>query len=561
MQQNINGYLVKKYASILLAITTLIPIIYVLDTRWRYVPFTIAVSIFISSGLFSITRRALFSTILGMSIVLVLAAISYAKFKLKGFALHYYDFVFTGFDTDAVRFLAIQYPLLAFLLVSVIVCLVALLAYVFLRERPADLSAPRRLSLVALAAVAVVGSHMEPKPGEPEHLPYAAGYNGSAFFLSLSDMRFPLGGLEITKRVYASATPESIDASITCGDNRPDVIMILSESQTDLTNFPQLNIPPDLKASFRSQDGRHHPLYVEVFGGSTWVTNFSVMTGLSASDFGWQRDYVTQLMENRIRGSLPETFAHCGYRTVTVMPVPYNFVNEGPFLRSIGVHEVIDETAFDLPKEGPHRLSDVPYFDFVEALVKEHQATDGRPLFVAMQTLATHAPYDVFSAPEGEADDANYSDDAATNEYVRRVAETRARLQDFLAEREKAPGKNGTVIVEYGDHQSVGTIKYLSQLMNDAPMFLDPRALTFRTFFAVHSYGHFVDYSALEMPIDAAFLSATVIHAAGLPTSEIFQDLARLRDACSGRFSSCPNRALIDDHLKRRVNSGLLSVE
>lgn len=561
MRRNMHCNPLSKYALIIVLLIAMIATIHALDTRWRYVPYTISISILLSSLIFSITRRSLFSTLVGISVVLVLAAISYAKFELKGFALHYYDFVFTGFDTDAVRFLATQYSLLAFLLVSGIACLVALLVYSFLRERPAALSVRKRLGLIALAAVAVVGSHMEPKPGEPEHLPYAAGYNGSAFFLSLSDIRFPLDGLEITKRVYASAVHESLDASINCGNKRPDVIMILSESQTDLTNFPQLNIPAELKASFRSQDGRHHPLYVEVFGGSTWVTNFSVMTGLSASDFGWQRDYVTQLMESRIRGSLPETFSHCGYRTVSVMPVPYNFVNEGPFLRSIGFQEVIDETALDLPKEGLQGLSDAPYFNFVETLVKDHQAADERPLFVAMQTLATHAPYDVALAPGGDASGSSYSDDAATNEYVRRVAESRARLQDFLAEREKAPGRNGTVIIEYGDHQSVGTIKYLNQLMNGAPMFLDPRALTFRTFFAVHSYGHFVDYSQLEEPIDVAFLSASVIQAAGLPSSEVFRDLVRLRDDCGGRFSSCQNRALIDDHLKRRVNSGSLNVE
>jgi hypothetical protein len=35
-------------------------------------------------------------------------------------------------------------------------------------------------------------------------------------------------------------------------------------------------------------------------------------------------------------------------------------------------------------------------------------------------------------------------------------------------------------------------------------------------------------------------------------------DLVRLRDHCGGRFHACQDRAEVDAHLRRRVDSGLL---
>jgi hypothetical protein len=67
---------------------------------------------------------------------------------------------------------------------------------------------------------------------------------------------------------------------------------------------------------FRSADGRRRELRVETFGGGTWISNFSLMTGLSSLDFGWRAPYLTTAMEGKIHESLatelsPLRLPHC----------------------------------------------------------------------------------------------------------------------------------------------------------------------------------------------------------------------------------------------------------
>src|SRR5207249_1892199 len=67
---------------------------------------------------------------------------------------------------------------------------------------------------------------------------------------------------------------------------RPHIIMVLDESSFDITDAPDIKVPPDYRDHFRSFDGRHRSLLVEGSGGPTWYTEYNVLTGLSARSFG-----------------------------------------------------------------------------------------------------------------------------------------------------------------------------------------------------------------------------------------------------------------------------------
>ncbi len=82
--------------------------------------------------------------------------------------------------------------------------------------------------------------------------------------------------------------------------------------------------------------------------------------------------------------------ADCGYRTIALMTLKYRSVNEGPFLKSLGFETVYDADAMKL---GSFGTQDSDYFNFVKTLVADHRKTDGRPLFISMQTMFTHGPF------------------------------------------------------------------------------------------------------------------------------------------------------------------------
>lgn len=553
------GALFRHPALLVLAFCVLVYALHAYDTRWRYVPFTLSVTAFAGALVLLVSRRPFFAFWCSASIVLALAAASDAKFRLKGFSLHVFDVAFTGADLSALSFLAGSYGALLVAGLGILLAGIFFLALAFWSETPIALPVRWRggLAVVTVACMVVLYPHSKGLPG---YVHYIAGYNASAFFVSLGDVQFPLSSIALAGQVARAEAKSELSDGVSCGslETRPDLFVVLSESQTNPGNFPQIDTPDWLNRSFASDDGKIHPMQVETFGGGTWVTNFSVLTGLSSADFGWQSPYVTQVLEGRVKSSLPQLLKRCGYRTVAVLPMEYSFVNEGPFLTSIGFDEVIDQA--DIAPESNFARDNV-YFTAAEKVIREHRKTDGRPLFLAMQTMFSHGPYDMALEPDASLDAGTFSKDAEANEYMRRIALAREDLEAFQSKRKLEPGPRGSVVLEFGDHQGTATKPYVEAMSKDTNVFEDFGSLAYKTYYSIHGYGRAIDMEALSKPIDVGFLPASLIEAAGLPTSPMFEALAELRDACGGKYHKCPDRHLVDAHLKERSEAGLLDLD
>jgi phosphoglycerol transferase MdoB-like AlkP superfamily enzyme len=527
------------------------------DTRWRFIPYTLAVSAALSSIVFLLSRRPVFSLYAGGGTILLITGASIVKYKLKGLSLHVYDLVFTGSDASAIHFLLSSYSSLFWSGLAVLALVLAFLMLLFSADKALAVSMRLRAGLALTGLILPFALYPPDRIEEPDYLPFISGYNASAFLVSLGQVTIPVGRIRLSDHTEKVTSSETFANTVECEENgkRPDIFLVLSETQTDPSIFPQITPPAGVVDSLKSADGKIHPLYVETFGGGTWVTNFSVLTGLSTADFGWQSPYVTQLMEGRIKGALPDILARCGYRTVTLMPMMFNFVNEGPFLKSIGFEDVIDAAAMGLK---PDPMRDSHYFDFAEKLITEHRKTDKRPLFLAIQTIFGHSPYDQSKVTDQDLPPTVFSANAKANEYMRRVAMARQDFQVFLARRKAEPGERGSLVADFGDHQGEATRDFAFELDGGAHAFADFRSTIYRTYFALHGFGAELDLSSIRQDEDVAYLPARMIEAAKLPSSPVFRDLIRLSDLCGGRFHTCKERSEIDLHLKKRQNGGLL---
>ena len=394
-------------------------------------------------------------------------------------------------------------------------------------------------------------------PNEATFLPYIGGYHAFALPLSVLNLPDLVNGLPLNHRLARVDVKERLADTVNCGSSRnePDLFLILAESQASPLIFPQISTPKEVVDSYRSGDGTIKSLYVETVGGGTWMTNFSVLTGLSTADLDWQAAYVTSLLEDKVKGALPELLARCGYRTVSISPMEYMAMHEGPFLKSIGFQEIYAAEALGIK---PMTVRDKDYYAFAERLIEEHRHTDGRPLFLHMQTMYSHAPYDNVLLPSPSDPQHAYSDRPDTNEYMRRVAIARTDLQAFQEKRKTTPGPNGSVVAEFGDHQSVATRDMMLASHPGKPILTDFRSPIYETYFAVRAYDTEVDYSLLRQPEDAAFLGARLIAAAQLPTSPLYDDLLEQSERCAGRFHTCAERGGLDRNLKARIDAGML---
>ncbi|WP_290895458.1 sulfatase-like hydrolase/transferase, partial [Hoeflea sp.] len=522
-----------------------------------HMPFVMLCVTGIAAVVFLVSRRLKFSIYAALTITTLIAIASTLKYRTKGFDLHIYDVVFTGADPKAFVFLLSEFTVYVVPFIGLLLCGIAGLWIILIHDRTSAFTVPRRAGLLALSCALIPISYPL-KADEPRYFHYLGGYNASAFFISFLDIRDAALGHGIADRFANTPAAEPFAASETCEATgpKPDLFVVLSESQTDLSRLNQYGLEEQFFGGFKSDDGKRRALQVETFGGGTWITNFSLMTGLSSLDFGWRAPYLTTAMEGKIHRSLATELARCGYRTAVLMPMEHGFVNEGPFLESIGIDEVLDYNRIGASKYA-HR--DRFYFEAALDFISEHRRTDGRPLFLQVQTMFAHSPYSDKRAEAG-SEKFGSSGISELDEYVRRVAQSQGDFDWFLDQVRAEEKSHPSLVLEFGDHQSFATRDLIEHLYPDFAI-NNLSSSAYRTYFTVHGIGTTVDMRPFDFPsLDIGYLGVSLLEAAGLANSPMLSDLVALRNRCSGRLHACGDRAAVDRHLQRRIASGYLDI-
>lgn len=532
--------------------------LYLLEGAFNHMPFVMLCVLAIATLLFLVSRRVYFSVYAAVTITTLLSIASVLKYRTKGFDLHIYDIVFTGTDAKAFAFLLDGFKIYILPFAALLLSGAVVLAFVFIRDQKRTTKVLTRSGLVA-ATFALIPMSYPLEADNPRYFHYLGGFNASAFFVSFLDLRDAAFGSGDVERLARMPAVEPFAAAGNCetGTPRPDLFVVLSESQADLSRLGQHGIGEQFSEQFRSADGKRRKLRVETFGGGTWISNFSLMTGLSSLEFGWRAPYLTTALEGKVHQSLATELSRCGYRTAVLMPMDHGFVNEGPFLESIGFDEILDYNRIGA-SEYAHQ--DRFYFEAARAFIEEHRRTDGRPLFLQVQTMFAHSPY---SDQLADADPASSSESGnfELDEYVRRVAQSQKDFRWFLDQSESEKTSHPAIILEFGDHQSFATREIMTRLNPDFALY-ELGSSAYTTYFTVHGIGTHVDMRPFDFAsLDIAYLGVSFLEAAGLDKSPMFTDLAALRDHCSGKMYFCEDRTAVNQHLKKRIASNYLTIE
>jgi len=533
-------------------------LLYLLEGAISHMPFVMLCVLAIATMLFLLSRRLYFSIYAALTVTTLLSIASVLKYRTKGFDLHIYDVVFTGTDPKAFAFLLDGFKIYILPFAALLIASIAVLAFVFIQDRKLSITTLKRSGLVA-ATVALLPVSYPLQAEEPRYFHYLGGFNASAFFISFLDLRDAAFGQGNAERFANMPAAEPFAAAGACETKgpKPDLFVVLSESQTDLSRLDQYGIGQQFSERFESADGKRRKLRVETFGGGTWISNFSLMTGLSSLEFGWRAPYLTTTMEGKVHQSLATELSRCGYRTAVLMPMDHGIVNEGPFLESIGFDEILD---YDRIGASEYAHRDRFYFEAARAFIEEHRRTDGRPLFLEVQTMFAHSPYSDRLAetdPQGSGE----SGISELDEYVRRVAQSQRDFRWFLDQSESEATSHPALILEFGDHQSFATREIMTRLNPDFALY-DLGSTAYLTYFTIHGIGTNVDMRPFDFAsLDIAYLGVSLTEAAGLNPSPMFSDLAALRDHCQGKMYFCQDRAAVNRHLKKRITSNYLTIE
>jgi hypothetical protein len=502
-----------------------------------------------------LSRRIMFSIAASWSIIAVIAAISLTKRQFTGLVLHAFDAYFYQRNLAAVSFVAESYAL------PVALCFVLLFAGLGMSVAIYRMAPRTTLTRVQIGAmlVALLPAIYLSFPAQAHDESYYSKFHiASSFFVSLKDAGTMFGKPELESRLTSMTFDDRFAGQPVCGPegSRSDVVVALMESAMPPGIYPELKAPAHLHDSFAGADGRTRTLRVETYGGGTWISMVGLLTGLPATKFGWLRPYLTLYLQGRARHSLANVLKQCGYKTAAISPMPYHFVNEGPFMASIGIDDFRDWRAIGASSK--HERDKV-YLKAASDYIEEHRRTDGRPLFLFVTTMAPHSPYDYRLDPEAKLDGEPYGNGPAMDEYLRRLAMQRQDFGEFTNRlRDNGKGRP-TIVLEFGDHQPVITRPLAES--RDPNAIANWNSKAYSTYYNIHAI-----HTRLKKPmpdvqvLDIAFLGATLLDVAGLPQDDVLKAQLALRDGCAGAFALCPDTARIERHLKALSNSGFLDL-
>jgi len=343
----------------------------------------------------------------------------------------------------------------------------------------------------------------------------------------------------------------------------PDIIVIQHESIFDPRIFG-LPVEPTVEAFLTPKNGLHGILNVDIFGGGSWQSEFSLLTGLSSASFGSNAYYLFKQGAGRFHNALPHTLAALGYRTMLASSCRRSFLSYDEFYRSIGIGERI--FADDFPPPFDVRQFETTNSDaiFLEAAFVAHTKaiTDNpSPRFLYALTNFNHGPHDRRLAALGQFERertfaASSLPDAQYAEYYARLAATASTWKRLKLELAANFPKRPMLIVHYGDHQPV-LAKRIDRQLNLPD---DPRR-AFRTFYAIESLNTCPDRlaSGLGADLDIAFLGTVALQQSGLPLDPIFATRASLLENCRDTYFASPCERKRRFH-RTLVNLGMIDI-
>jgi phosphoglycerol transferase MdoB-like AlkP superfamily enzyme len=519
------------------------------------ITFTLGVTAVLISGFLLASRRIFFSTAVVAGLVLLIVAISEVKRHYLGMTLHAYDVVFYLMSPDTLALLWANFRLELVALAGAIGALIAS-AWGFYRFDPTRI--PRRVAAWAIIfSLATTMCAVAEKGGRHQTLYYWGHHYVSSFYLSWAETIQTLwrGQLIEAAPRDGSVKPFAMPAACGAGARPPNIILIHQESMFPPSYFPQIRYDAGLDPFYRSADGQLHKLRVETYGGASWLTEFSVLAGVSTFSFGGMRPFVQSLMQGKVHDTVPETLARCGYRNTLFYPMDKNFVSSGKFYTSIGFADIRDRKAQGASKfNEPDRF----YYDNVLANLERHFMASQAPVFNFIITSATHLPYDWAFMPQVNVPGGGPSPEM--NEYLRRVGLAKRDYDYFRAELARRFPKEQFLIVQYGDHQPIVTRPFLGFDAATATedMTMGPDSSAYLTYYAMDG----INYDPGPLPnvdvVDVPYLSALLLNAAQIPLSDAQHERLRLLNVCEGRYFTCAKRDEILAFHRRLIDSGLM---
>ncbi|SEQ52844.1 Phosphoglycerol transferase MdoB [Solimonas aquatica] len=329
---------------------------------------------------------------------------------------------------------------------------------------------------------------------------------------------------------------------------RPDVVVWLNESTFDPRDY---QVPgakwPRLKMFDKLPETRARGLLrVHTFGGKTWLSEFSLLTGLVPDDFGARRTTVFNAVAPHVQDNLPQRFRASGYRAIVLMPTMKRFYGAARTYEAMGFEQVLTLRDFPEYDNIPGDEWDIAESDrlaeaAVTLLKRNAQASAGehRPLFLYMLSIHEHAPYSKKTKPLPGLVKTGLKPSLAAklSDYQAKLAKLDRGIG--MLEAWMSQQSHRTLWAYFGDHQA-----YFEE--PQPPYAYALPQPDYVTQYQIRA--NFRPLNPVDAPgfLDIALLPSLIADYAGLERDTYFDGLSAMRRLCEGRLEDCADSALKD---------------
>ncbi|WP_265497646.1 LTA synthase family protein [Providencia rustigianii] len=323
---------------------------------------------------------------------------------------------------------------------------------------------------------------------------------------------------------------------------KPDIVLLLQESSVDPKVY---DLPEGIKLPelfMFQQDANviaHSPMRVQTFGGGTWLSEFSALTGLNSDDFGSQKSGVFYFVVDHLNHGLFKEMKANGYYTVVLTPFNKGAYHSGHAYETLGVDRIIQPQELGYPGKLQDNLWTISTEDMLKYVKKILEKETDKPVFIFSLTMYEHGPY-----KEGHSDDYGIKDKLDNKEaagefshYMEKIVHSDASIRDFVSFMEKR--QRPLMFLYFGDHQpGISLNQYKST-------FPTPAYLTQFTLRDNLKAATPINVGELT---DISFLGGILLERANLKISPFYEANIKMRHLCDGKLNDCEDKQLLDGY-------------
>jgi hypothetical protein len=340
------------------------------------------------------------------------------------------------------------------------------------------------------------------------------------------------------------------------GRKRPHIVMVFDESSFDVTMLPNVQVPADYRARFRSSDAKARSFVVEGAGGPSWYTEYNVLTGLSVRSYGRFAESVTRLATGRVKRGLPHALRECGYKTYSLYSWFGGFAGARGFQTTTGIEHFLDAKQLGSGVADTDRF----YYDHAARIIAEQR--DNGPVFVFVYLAVNHFPWNYRYRPDLLPGWVNPGNPFEIDEYLRRQELSAHDYGQFKQRLGRELPDDQVLLVRFGDHQPLFAKRFLDPTLDQAAvaeriLARDPRYFT--TYYAIEGLNFRpLDLSSALDTLDAPYLPLVVMEGAGVPLDATFVEQKRILNRCHGLFYLCAGGAEARRFNRLLIDAGLI---